>query len=403
MDLKKNTVKSLEGEYFFNTYGRSPEVNILIEKGEGCWVWDDAGNKYLDFVSGLGVNSLGHCHPAVVEAVKDQAGKLLHTSNLYYTEQQVNLAAYLVDNSFGQRVFLGNSGAEANEAALKLARKYNQQEYGYHKYKVITAGRSFHGRTLATMAATAQNRYHKGFHPLLSGFNYASFNSIGSFEQLVDEETCAIMIEPVQGEAGVYPAAPDFLRQLRDLCNRKNLLLIFDEVQCGMGRTGHLWAYEDYGVEPDIMTAAKALGGGLPIGAMIAGEDLASGLGPGDHASTFGGNPLVCRGAIAVMQTMLQEGFLEEVIRKGEILRGYLEELQREYNSSIKEVRGKGLIQALEFNEPCVSQIKNNCQEKGLLINTIGENIIRFLPPLIVEEQEIEYFCSVFRNSLENL
>ncbi len=403
MDFNKTTVKSLEGEYFFNTYNRNPEANILIEKGEGCWVWDDAGQKYLDFVSGLGVNSLGHCYPAVVKALKEQAERLLHTSNLYYTEPQVELAAYLVENSFGQRVFLGNSGAEANEAALKLARKFSQQEHGHHKHKVITAGRSFHGRTMATMAATAQNRYHQGFQPLLSGFNYASFNSIGSFEQLVDEETCAIMIEPVQGEAGVYPAAPDFLQQLRDLCDRRGLLLIFDEVQCGMGRTGHLWAYENYGVEPDIMTAAKALGGGLPIGAMIARDDLASGLGPGDHASTFGGNPLVCRGAIAVMQTMLQDGFLEEVVRKAGILRGYLEDFQREYYSFIKEVRGIGMMQALEFSEPCVSQVRKNCQEKGLLINTVGENIIRFLPPLIIGEQELEYFYSLFRNSLEKL
>ena len=291
--------------------------------------------------------------------------------------------------------------AEANEAAIKLARKYSKKVHGDHKYKIITAERSFHGRTLATVTATAQNRYHEGFHPLPDGFLYARFNDIGSFKQLVDEDTCAIMIEPIQGEAGVYPADPVFMDELRKLCDREDLLLIFDEVQCGMGRTGRLWAYEGYGVEPDIMTAAKALGGGVPIGAMIVREEQAHGLGPGDHASTFGGNPLACRAAVAVLQTMLKKGFLREAARMGELLQQNLNGLKEKKPDLIAEVRGKGLMLALELTVPEAGRIQKECQGKGLLINVIGDSIIRLLPPLIIDEEDLALFMEIFTGALE--
>ncbi len=400
MDIKTSEIKSVESRHIINTYNRNPDDNILIVRGRGSRVWDETGKKYLDFVSGLAVNSLGHCHPAVVKAVKEQVDKLIHTSNLYYTEPQVQLAAILAKNSFGHRVFFANSGAEANEAAIKLARKYSKKVYGNHKYKIITAERSFHGRTLATVTATAQSRYHEGFQPLPEGFVYAQFNEIASFRRLVDDETCAIMIEPIQGEAGVYPADPGFLEDLRKLCDEKKILLIFDEVQCGMGRTGNLWAYEGYGVEPDIMTSAKALGGGLPIGAMITIEELAQGLTPGDHASTFGGNPLACRAAVAALKTMLKKDFLTEVKCMGELLQNKLLELSKEQGSPIKEIRGRGLLLAMELNVPQAQQIRKDCQENGLLINAIGDNIVRLLPPLIIDENDIDLFFDVFRQSL---
>ena len=394
-------VHEMEKRHIINTYNRVPHKSLFIVKGEGCWVWDEKGKKYLDFLSGLGVNSLGHCHPAVVDAVRKQTGKLLHTSNLYYTEPQSELASLLAHNSFGEKVFFCNSGAEANEAAIKLARKYAKKEYGSHKYKIITAKRSFHGRTLATVTATAQEKYHKGFQPLPEGFFYGDFNDISSFHKLMDKETCAVMVEPVQGEGGVYPADKEFLSSLRKLCNKKGVLLIFDEVQCGMGRTGSLWAYENYGVEPDILTAAKALGGGLPIGAMIATDKVASGFTTGDHASTFGGNPVSCGAAIAVLDTLLKEGFLFDVKRKSGIIKQFLNDLKFRESSFIKEIRGEGLMLAIELNEPLAASIKDICQEKGLLINAIGDSIIRFLPPLIIKEKEIDFFFSAFREGVE--
>ena len=400
MDMKQD-VKTMESKYILNTYRRDPAVNILIERGEGCWVWDEKGQKYLDFVSGLGVNSLGHSHPAVVQAVQDQVSKLIHTSNLYYTAPQAELAALLVENSFAHRVFMANSGAEANEAAIKLARKFYSRQKGEERYKIVSAKRSFHGRTMATVAATGQEKFQDGFQPLIPGFSYATFNDINSFAELVDAETCAVIVEPVQGEAGVYPADPAFLRELRELCNQQDVLLIFDEVQCGMGRTGELWSYQDYGVEPDVLTAAKALGGGLPIGVMMTRQEPSSGLGPGDHAATFGGNPLVCRAAVAVLETMLEEGFLKKVRQKAEQLKEYLHQLQWENPGQIKEIRGRGLMLAIELGEEVsASSLRQQCQEKGLLVNAIGEKIIRLLPPLIMEDKEMEHFGEVFRDCL---
>lgn len=385
-----SSIQEQEGSYIINTYNRQTGVNLLLVKGEGALVWDEQGRRYLDLLSGLAVNAVGHCHPQVVKAIQEQAAELIHTSNLYYTAPQVELARMLVEHSFAGRVFFANSGAEANEAAIKLTRKYAGLRYGPGRFYIITAERSFHGRTLATVTATGQQKYHRGFEPLVEGFRYATFNDLDSFTRLVDKQSAGIMIEPVQGEGGVYPSDERFIRGLRELCDREGLLLIFDEVQCGMGRTGRLWAYENYGVEPDIITVAKGLGGGLPIGAMLAREGVESAFKPGDHASTFGGNPVVCRAAMAVLNILLEEPFLKQVREKGELFKGGLLRLAEKYPGLIREVRGLGLMLALELAAPLASPVQRCCQERGMLINAIGENIIRFLPPLVITAEQLE-------------
>ena len=365
-------IKELEKEYIIDTYGRQPEATLLIERGEGVYVWDDGGRRYLDFVSGLAVNNLGHCHPQVVEAVRRQAGCLMHTSNLYYARQQTLLAERLVQLSCAKKVFFCNSGTETNEAAIKLARKYGKQVKGGDAYEIITAYRSFHGRTLASLTATGQPKYHKGFEPLVPGFRYAHFNDLQSFAEQVTEKTAAILVEPVQGEGGVYPAAPEFLQGLRRLCDEHNLLLIFDEVQCGMGRTGKLFAYEHYGVEPDIFTLAKALGGGLPIGVMAAGEKAADILAPGEHASTFGGNSVVCAAAHAVLDVLTGDGFLEHVAA------------MNTYRQAAGTVPKPGNTQPGTDDRAEMTKCADCarlCQEEGLLVNCIGGKIPRFCLP----------------------
>ncbi len=402
-NIPLSDIKEAEARCIINTYNRSPGKNIMITAGKGCRVWDENDREYLDFVSGLAVNNLGHCHPAVVDAVTEQAARLLHTSNLYYTEQQVQLAARLVDKSFAGQVFFANSGAEANEGAIKLARKYSKKKYGENRNRIITAGRSFHGRTLATITATGQPRYREGFAPLPEGFDYAVFNDLASFTEKVTADTCAIMIEPVQGEGGVYPADKEFLSGIRQLCDRENILLIYDEVQCGMGRTGYLWAYQASGVEPDIMTVAKALGGGLPIGAMLCTGEVATGFSPGDHASTFGGNPLACRAGVAALDIISDQSFLQQVREKAELLRGGLLAMQEGDRELIREVRGTGLMLAVELNIPAAPDIQQDCQERGLLVNAMGDRVIRLIPPLIVEETEIELFFAIFQAAINEL
>ncbi|HOL17261.1 MAG TPA: aspartate aminotransferase family protein [Bacillota bacterium] len=392
------TIQELESRYIINTYNRQPEKNLCLVEGRGSLVKDETGREYLDFVGGLAVQVVGHCHPAVVEAIRDQAGRLMHVSNLYYSGPQAELARVLVENSFADRVFFANSGAEANEAAIKLARKW-----GGDRYKIITAERSFHGRTLATVAATGQIKYHRGFAPLPEGFAYAEFNNLQSFEKLVDSSTVAIMVEPVQGEGGVHVATKSFLRGLRELCDRRELLLIYDEVQCGMGRSGHLWAYEHYGASPDIMTAAKGLGGGLPIGVMMARERAAAAFKPGDHASTFGGNLVVCRAALAVLQILLEKGFLEQVREKSDLIFQGLQQLADRYPHLVKEVRGLGLMIALELKKPLAALAQAECQARGLLVNAIGDTILRLLPPLIVSKEEISRALNVVDEVLANL
>ncbi|MDW7651918.1 MAG: aspartate aminotransferase family protein [Bacillota bacterium] len=392
-------LRAQEKKFIINTYNRQPEATLFIKRGEGAYVWDDTGNRYLDFVSGLAVNNLGHCHPRVTDAICRQAEKLMHTSNLYYTEAQIRLAAQLAEYSCADQVFFCNSGAEANEAAIKLARKFGKNKRGAGAHEIITAGRSFHGRTLAAVTATAQPKYHQGFEPMVPGFRYAEFNDLQSFADQVNEHTCAIMVEPVQGEGGVYPATQDFLQGLRRLCDENNLLLIFDEIQCGMGRTGKLFAYEHYGVEPDVFTLAKALGGGLPIGVMAARGAAADTFVPGDHASTFGGNPVVCAAALGVLEVLLEDGFLSRAAELGDYFTTKLKALNY---SQIVDIRGLGLMVGMEIAGDG-AKVAKLCQEKGLLINCIGGKTLRFLPPLIVDEEHIDTALTVLQTVFNHL
>ncbi len=387
-------VKEKAEKYLINTYNRKPDTPLFM-KGEGARLKDDEGNEYLDFLSGIGVNGLGHCHPQVVEAVMRQAPLLMHTSNLYYTEPQVELAALLVENSALDKVFFCNSGAEANEGAMKLARKY-YRERNENRYEIITFTNSFHGRTMATLTATGQEKYHRGYQPLLPGIKYARFNELDSVLQLLTPETCAVMLEPIQGESGVYPADPAFLKGLKELCLERDVLLIFDEVQCGLGRTGKLFAYENYGVAPDILTLAKCLGGGLPVGAVLARANVAAAFKPGDHASTFGGNPVACAAGCAVLKTLLG-GLLDEGRQTGEF---FLTELKKIKSPLIKEIRGRGLMIGVELKAGG-KEIYQALTEKRVLCNLINGTILRFLPPLIVGRKEIAYVAGLLDQLLK--
>jgi acetylornithine/N-succinyldiaminopimelate aminotransferase len=377
--------------YFLNTYTRFPAAMV---EGSGCRLKDADGREYLDFLSGIAVCSLGHCYPPVVEAVCAQARKLLHVSNLYPTVPQTELAELLVEHSFAERIFLANSGAEANEAAIKLARKYG----GESRYEIISLEGSFHGRTLATLAATGQTRFHRGFEPLPAGFLIAPFGDIAALEQLIGPRTCAILLEPLQGEGGVRPLDTEYLAAIRRLCDRHDLLLIFDEIQVGMGRTGTLFAYEQLGVVPDLLTLAKALGSGLPLGALLANSRAEAAFGPGDHASTFGGNPVACAAAVVTVQTMLAEGFLAEVREKGAHLAGRLGWLADRHADLVTGVRGLGLIQGLVLRPEAASLgplVVTRLFEQGVLLNFAGNTALRCLPPLVVSKAEIDTFINV--------
>ena len=384
-DLSTEKIVELGKKVVMNTYGRLP---LGIVKGKGVWVWDKEGKSYLDFLTGLAVNSLGHSHPAIVRAIQEQAEQILHTSNLYWIPNQVALAERLVNHSFAQKVFFCNSGAEANEAAFKLARKYAGKTYGSDKYEVVSLENSFHGRTLATLTLTGQTKYQEGYSPLPAGLSYATLNNIESLKAKVSEKTAAVFIEPIQGEGGVIPTSPEFLKAARELCDQYGALLIFDEVQCGVGRTGKLFAYEWSGVTPDIMTLAKALGGGVPIGAMLATNKVAGAFQPGDHASTFGGNPLATAVACAVLDVMLADGFMEGVQKRSGYFRKGLEQLAEKYQTG-DPIRGQGFIVGWPVAK-LGSEIVERCLQKGLLINCVGGKTLRFLPPLIVEEPEID-------------
>lgn len=388
-----------EKKYLVNTYSREAGITPVLVRGSGVRVFDDKGKEYLDFVGGLAVNALGHCHPAVVQAALEQLEKLIHASNLYYTEPQVELARCLVENTPADKVFFCNSGAEANEAAIKIARKYAKASKDTQAFEIITAYNSFHGRTMATLTATGQEKFHKGYEPLLPGFRYAVFNELDSFRAALNSSTCAVMLEPVQGEGGVHAATPEFMRGLRRLCNEHGLLLIFDEVQSGLGRTGKLLAASHYGVEADIFTLAKALGGGLPIGAMLCKDRVAAAFSPGDHASTFGGNPVACAAASAVLKVVLQEGFLSETEKKSAYLLDGLLALQQRFPGLIKEVRGLGLILGIELTGDGLA-IQRSCAARGLLVNCIAGKILRLLPPLTVNSAEIDAALKILEESL---
>jgi predicted acetylornithine/succinylornithine family transaminase len=382
--MSNQAVQSLTDQYVTHTYARFP---IALVKGAGTRVWDADGKVYLDFVAGIAVNSLGHCHPAVVRAIEEQARTLMHVSNLYYIEPQARLARELCSHSFADRVFFCNSGAEANEAAIKLARRYGSERHR-GKYEIITALNSFHGRTLATLTATGQEKIRLGFDPLPTGFRYVPYNNLDAVADAVGERTVAVLIEPIQGEGGIVVPSVEYMRGLRKLCNERDLLLIFDEVQTGMGRTGKLFAYEHFGIEPDVMTLAKALGGGVPLGAMLAREDVARSFGPGSHASTFGGNPLVCRAGLAVIETIMGENLLGNCVERGDQLREGLERLVRRFGF-LREVRGKGLIAGVALDREC-APIVRACLAEGLLVVPAGANVLRMVPPLVVSEADVD-------------
>jgi predicted acetylornithine/succinylornithine family transaminase len=376
--------------YVVSTYNRIP---VVMVRGQGCHVWDLDGKEYLDLVAGVAVNSLGHAHPCVVDALNKQSRELIHTSNLYHTIPQLELAKRISDASFGGKVFFANSGAEANEAAIKLARRFGKATgdniSDNARYEIITMTNSFHGRTMATLSATGQEKIQKDFDPLVPGFKHVEFNNISAVEEAINENTCAILVEPIQGEGGVNIPADDYLSGLRKLCNTHNLLLILDEVQTGIARTGQMFAYQYYNIVPDVMTLAKGLGGGLPIGAMVVSEKMASLLPPGSHASTFGATPLVCSAAIAVMDYILKQDICIHVKQMGEYFITKLKGLAKKYPATISDIRGKGLMigMALKING---AEIVNECLLNGLLINCTAGNVLRFLPPLIITKEEID-------------
>ncbi|MEH2417010.1 aspartate aminotransferase family protein [Nostoc sp.] len=381
-------------EAVMSTYARFP---LALERGAGCRVWDTQGREYLDFVAGIATCTLGHAHPVMVEAVTRQIQKLHHVSNLYYIPEQGELAKWLVEHSCADRVFFCNSGAEANEAAIKLARKYAHTVLDIEKPIILTAHASFHGRTLATVTATAQPKYQKYFDPLVPGFHYVNYNDINAVEVAISEldegdyRVAAILIEPLQGEGGVRPGDIAYFKKLRQICDETGILLIFDEVQVGMGRSGKLWAYEHLGVEPDIFTSAKGLGGGIPIGAMMS-KKFCDVFQPGEHASTFGGNPFVCGVALSVCQTLERENILQNVQDRGEQLRSGLKAIAAKYPHLVGEVRGWGLINGLELRadiELTAADIVNAAINEGVLLVPAGPKVVRFVPPLIVTEAEV--------------
>ena len=376
--------------HIFGTYARFP---VAFVRGAGCRLWDDAGKEYLDFLAGIAVCSLGHSHPEVARAISEAAGKLIHVSNLFYTYPQVELAAQLTRLSFADKVFFSNSGAEANEAAIKLARKYSRDTFGPGRFHIISMKESFHGRTMATLSATGQSKVHQGFEPLMEGFAFVDFNSISAVEAAITDKTCAVIVEPVQGEGGLNFPSAGYLRDLKRLCKEKGLLLIFDEIQSGMGRTGSLFAYENEDVSPDIMTLAKALANGLPMGAMLASDEVARAFTPGSHASTFGGGPLVASAALATIRIISEPAFLAKVRETGAYFVSRLEEIKKSY-PFIKGVRGRGLIVGLELTVPGAKFV-SKCLERGAIINCTHDTVLRFVPPLIAGRSEVDEMIGI--------
>lgn len=394
--LDTNTVIRMHEQYVMHTFNRQP---VVFVRGQGMKVWDIDGKEYLDFLAGIAVNGLGHSHPKLVAAISDQAARLMHVSNLYYVAQQGLLAKRLVELSGMGKVFFCNSGAEANEAAIKLTRKWSKANLGSERYEIITAEGSFHGRTLATVTATAQPKYHKGFEPMMPGFKYVPFNDLDALRAAISEKTCAIMLEPIQGESGVRPPSPEYLVGVRKLCDEYGLLLILDEVQTGLGRTGKWFAHEHYGAKPDVMTLAKTLGGGFPIGACLATDRVASVFQPGDHAATFGGNPLACTAALAFLRIVDEERLLENAAEVGAYFRGKLEAIKNG-RQDIVDVRGKGLMLAIELNRMDAPLVALSCLRKGLIVNPIGQSTLRFLPPLIVGKEDVNTAVSILDAAL---
>lgn len=374
---------------------------IVFTRGEGMRLFDRDGRSYLDFVAGIAVSSLGHNHPALVEAIRTQAGQLLHVSNAFYNEPQILLQEKLVGLSFADHVYFSNSGAESVEAALKLARRYQQVVRGTPRFEIITFHKSFHGRSYGAVSATGQPKYHAGFEPMVPGFKYAPFNDLAAVEALVGPHTAAIMLEPIQGEGGLMPAAPDFIRELRALCDREGILLILDEVQTGVGRVGEWFAYEHYGAVPDIMTLAKGIGGGVPLGAVVTTSEVAQGFVYGSHAATFGGNPLSTAAGVAVLDTIEREGLIARAAAGGEVLREGARALQSRF-PVIREVRGLGAMSglALDADAETAASVMTAARERGLLFNTAGGTTLRFVPPLIAERSDVDEALTVLEDAL---
>ncbi len=380
-------------KYLMHTYNSIP---VSFKSGDGCYLTDTEGNRYLDMLSGIAVNSLGYNHPDFINAVENQLRSVIHYSNLFMNEQQNALAEKLVENSSFDKAFFCNSGTEAVEAALKLAKKYGKVKKD-GAWKIIAMNKSFHGRTSGSLSLTGQMKYRESFLPLLPGVVFAEFNDFDDLRRKTDTETCAVIIEPVQGEGGIHPAEKDYLKKVRDFCTEKEIALIFDEVQCGIGRTGTLFAHENYDVHPDIVCLAKGLGGGLPIGAILSTEEFDL-FEPGDHAATFGGNPLVCAGACAVIDQLTENGLLEKVTKTSSYLRNKLDELKQK-KDSITEVRGLGLMLGMEL-KTSAAEAAGRCREKGLIVGTAGSNVLRFVPPLIITEKEIDETSEILANIL---
>lgn len=390
MQLTDEQIYAADAHDYLPVFAR---YRIVLDHGDGVYVYDSQGRKYIDFLGGIAVNVLGHNHPALVKAIAEQAGKMIHCSNLYYTRVQAEAAEKLIKLSGFGKVFFGNSGAEANEGAIKAARKY-AHTIAADKSRIISAIHSFHGRTMATLTATGQPKYHEGFGPLPEGFDYVPYNDIDALEKMMSEKTAAVLLEPVQGEGGVHVPDLAYMQKVRQLCDKYDAALIFDEIQSGMGRSGRFFAYENFGVAPDIVTLAKGLAGGVPIGAFITSDRVAAALHLGDHGSTFGGNPLACAAACVVLDAIGSEAFLRHVAEMGDYMKRRLEAMQAEFPALIREVRGMGLMLGMELAKPG-RDIVNACLDKGAIINCTAGNVLRFVPPLIVTKEHIDEVCGV--------
>lgn len=388
--MNKQDVFAIDKAHYMPVFARYP---MVISHGEGAYVTDTDGNRYLDFFAGIAVNALGHAHPNLVKAVAEQAAKVIHCSNLYYTEVQAQLIEKLAALSGLDKVFLANSGAEANEGALKLARKYGKT-IADDKYEIITANHCFHGRTLMTLTATAQPKYQAGYEPLPQGFTYIDYNDIAALENAISDKTCAVVLEPIQGEGGVNVPADDYLQKVRALCDKYGALLIFDEVQTGIGRTGKMFAYEHFGIKPDIVTLAKGLAGGVPIGAFLATDKVASAFHPGDHGSTFGGNPLACAASKAVLDTILEDDLLDNVNEVGAYLMDAIRSLGEKYPMIIRSVRGKGFMVGIELTREG-REIVQACLDAKLIINCTAGNVLRLVPSLTIGKQQVDEMITI--------
>lgn len=384
-------------KYIINTYARYP---VTLVRGEGAFVWDIQGKKYLDFMTGIACTPLGHCHPTVTKAIVEQIQTLMHTSNLYYSPPSVALAKWLVEQGGLDKIFFCNSGAEANEAAIKLARKYQQMLGMTEKYVILSTHHSFHGRTLGALAATAKPKIQEGFGPMPAGFRYESWDDSNSFCNAIDASVAAVILEPVQGEGGIRVAPIGLLQAVRRACNEMGVLLIFDEIQCGIGRCGKLFAYQHFAVKPDIITLAKGIANGLPLGVVCASEAVANALSPGDHGTTFGGNPVTCSAALATLNTLLEEDYLPRIKQLGDYLLAGLHELQSQYSHVIKSVRGLGLMLGMELATGA-QQILQHCRDAGLLVNITADNVLRMLPPYIITKADIDFAVAIIAAAID--